>query len=68
MLLAPVYGLYRLVGPANAEWLAHGLGLAEAGGAEMLGGGYFAVLGGITVPVVLVLAAATRMARLATMP
>ncbi|KXZ52030.1 hypothetical protein GPECTOR_10g1053 [Gonium pectorale] len=50
-LLAPVYGLYCIVGPATAEWLAHGLRLAESG-ASPAGGhaGYWAVLAGMAAP------------------
>ena len=44
-MLAPVYALYQVVGPAWAEWLAHGVGLAEAGGSASFGAGYFAVAG-----------------------
>ncbi|KXZ50772.1 hypothetical protein GPECTOR_15g457 [Gonium pectorale] len=51
-LLAPVYGLYRLVGPATAEWLAHGLGVAEACGTDRYGAAGFAVfLAGLAAPV-----------------
>ncbi|KXZ41358.1 hypothetical protein GPECTOR_523g510 [Gonium pectorale] len=45
--LAPVYGLYCVVGPSTAEWLAHGLRLAENGSANEYGMGYFAVLAGM---------------------
>jgi hypothetical protein len=51
-LLAPVFWMYRLVGPANAEWLAHGLGLAEASSANNLGAGYLAVVGSMLAPLV----------------
>ncbi|KXZ50378.1 hypothetical protein GPECTOR_16g551 [Gonium pectorale] len=50
-LLAPVYGLYGMVGPTVAEWLAHsGLHLADVGTASEYGIGYFAVLAGMLVP------------------
>ncbi|GLC58799.1 hypothetical protein PLESTB_001402300 [Pleodorina starrii] len=57
-LLAPVYGLYCIVGPATAEWLAHGLQLAEAGGSAAYGAGYFTVLAGMSVPLTATIAAA----------
>lgn len=44
-MMAPVYALYCVVGAANAEWLAHGLGLAESGAASAYGAGYVAVVG-----------------------
>ncbi|KXZ51391.1 hypothetical protein GPECTOR_12g353 [Gonium pectorale] len=50
-LLAPVYGLYCIVGPATAEWLAHGLALAESGANPASGhAGYWAVLAGMAAP------------------
>ena len=51
-MLAPIYWLYRLVGPATAEWLAHGVGLAEAAEASSFGAGYAAVVGGMLAPLV----------------
>jgi hypothetical protein len=36
-LLAPAYAVYLAVGARAAEWLAHGLGLAEACGADSAG-------------------------------
>ncbi|KXZ51613.1 hypothetical protein GPECTOR_12g577 [Gonium pectorale] len=56
ILLAPVYGLYRMVGPVTAEWLAHGLGLAESGAESGLG--YYFVLAGMAAPLAAALAAA----------
>ncbi|KXZ41320.1 hypothetical protein GPECTOR_555g573 [Gonium pectorale] len=56
ILLAPVYGLYRMVGPVTAEWLAHGLGLAESGAGES-GLGYCVVLVGMAAPLAAALAA-----------
>ncbi|KXZ51396.1 hypothetical protein GPECTOR_12g358 [Gonium pectorale] len=51
VLLAPVYGLYCIVGPATAEWLAHGLALAESGASPASGhAGYWAVLAGMAAP------------------
>lgn len=44
-MMAPIYALYCMVGAANAEWLAHGLGLAEAGASSSYGAGYVAVVG-----------------------
>ncbi|KXZ45492.1 hypothetical protein GPECTOR_54g233 [Gonium pectorale] len=55
ILLAPVYGLYRMVGPVTAEWLAHGLGLAESGAESGLG--YYIVIAGMAAPLAAVLAA-----------
>jgi hypothetical protein len=46
-MLAPVYCLYLVIGPAWAEWLAHGVGLAEAGGAASGGAGYFVAVGSV---------------------
>ena len=46
-MLAPVHWLYLVIGPAWAEWLAHGVGLAEAGGAASGGSGYFVAVGGV---------------------
>jgi hypothetical protein len=64
VLLAPVYSLYRLVGPATAEWLAHsGLGLAEAGSSASYGAGYVAVMGAMAVPAALLAVAAARLAK-----
>ena len=65
-LLAPVYWLYVLVGPAIGEWLAHGLGLAEAGAADSYGAGYLTVLGSTGMPVALALAAALRLSKART--
>ncbi|KXZ50376.1 hypothetical protein GPECTOR_16g549 [Gonium pectorale] len=57
VLLAPVYGLYGMVGPSVAEWLAHGgLHLADVGTASEYGIGYFAVLAGMMVPLAAALA------------
>ncbi|KXZ45742.1 hypothetical protein GPECTOR_51g728 [Gonium pectorale] len=51
-LLAPVYGLYCAVGPATAEWLAHGLRLAELGREQhTFFFGYWVVLGSMVAPV-----------------
>jgi hypothetical protein len=44
-MLAPVHSLYQIVGPVYAEWLAHGLGLAEASSASYYGAGYLLVMG-----------------------
>ncbi|KXZ53843.1 hypothetical protein GPECTOR_6g761 [Gonium pectorale] len=55
ILLAPVYGLYRMVGPVTAEWLAHGLGLAESGADSGLG--YYVVMAGMAAPLAAALAA-----------
>ena len=52
VMLAPVHWLYRAVGPANAEWLAHGLGLAEAAESSSLGAGYFVAVGSLLAPLV----------------
>jgi hypothetical protein len=63
-LLAPVYWLYRLVGPDTTEWLAHELGLAEAGAVQSYGAGYLVVMLGSTgVPVALALGAAVRLSK-----
>ncbi|KXZ41335.1 hypothetical protein GPECTOR_541g547 [Gonium pectorale] len=58
VLLAPVYGLYRIVGPSTAEWLAHGLGLAESGAESGLG--YYVVVAAMAAPLATALAAASR--------
>ncbi|KXZ41155.1 hypothetical protein GPECTOR_715g867 [Gonium pectorale] len=50
-LLAPVYGLYCIVGPDTAEWLARGLALAESGASPASGhAGYWAVLAEMAAP------------------
>ncbi|KXZ41341.1 hypothetical protein GPECTOR_533g535 [Gonium pectorale] len=57
VLLAPVYGLYCMVGPATAEWLAHGLGLADVGSASHYGIGYVVVLASFGAPLLVSAAA-----------
>ncbi|KXZ46082.1 hypothetical protein GPECTOR_47g358 [Gonium pectorale] len=53
-LLAPVYGLYCVVGPATAEWLAHGVGLAELGGQQQkFYVGYWAAMALVAAPMAL---------------
>ncbi|KXZ45743.1 hypothetical protein GPECTOR_51g729 [Gonium pectorale] len=53
-LLAPVYGLYCAVGPATAEWLAHGLRLAELGREQhTFFVGYWAALALVAAPMAL---------------
>ncbi len=51
-IMAPIYWLYRLVGPANAEWLAHGTGLAEYAAEVSIGAGHVAAAGALLVPLV----------------
>jgi hypothetical protein len=55
--------MYKLLGATNAEWLAHGLGLAEAGSADNLGAGYCAVLAALGAPVACAVAALVHLAK-----
>jgi hypothetical protein len=61
LMLAPVYALYRAVGARNAEWLAHSVGLAEAGSAASYGAGYLAVAASTATAVAMPLACAAAL-------